>query len=50
MKRNRHSEFSEISDVTMDDIRQMLKVSQADMQSLRRQAMLVAVKVLVGLL
>jgi hypothetical protein len=49
MKRNRHLEFSEISDVTMDDMREILKVSQADMQSLKRQALLVAAKVLVGL-
>jgi hypothetical protein len=48
-KRNRHLQFREISDVSTDNIRQMLKVSQVGMQSLQRLAMLVTVKELAGL-
>jgi hypothetical protein len=49
MERNRHLQFSEISDVSMDDIRQKSEASQIGMQSLKRPAMLVTVKELVGL-
>jgi hypothetical protein len=37
-------EFSEISDVSMDDICQMSEVSQVGVQSLKRLAILVTVK------
>jgi hypothetical protein len=49
MKRNRHLQFSETSDVSMEDIRQMSEASQVDMQSIKRLAVLVTVKELVGL-
>jgi hypothetical protein len=49
MKRSRHLQFSETSDVSMDDIRQMLKASQVGIQSLKRLVMLVTVEELVGL-
>jgi hypothetical protein len=49
MKRNRQLQLSETSDVSMDDIRQLLKASQVDMQSLNRLVVLVTVKELVCL-
>jgi hypothetical protein len=48
-KQNRHLQFSETSDVSMDDIRQMLNASQVGMQSLKKLAMLVTIQELVGL-
>jgi hypothetical protein len=48
MKQTRHLQFSETSDVSMDDIRHMLKASQVGMQSLKRLAMLVTVKELLA--
>jgi hypothetical protein len=48
LKQNRHLQFSETSDVSMDDILHMLKASHVGMQSLKRLAMLAAVEELVG--
>jgi hypothetical protein len=49
MKRNGHLQFSETSDVSMDDIRQMSESSQVGMQSLKGLAMLVIMKEMEGL-
>jgi hypothetical protein len=49
MKQNRHLQPNETSDVSVDDIRQMLKASQVGMQSSKRLAVLVTVEELAGL-
>jgi hypothetical protein len=49
MKRNCQLQLSKTSGMSMDDIRQMLKASEVDMQSLKRLVVLVTVKELVCL-
>lgn len=44
IKRNRHLQFSETPDESMDNIRQTLEASQVGMQSSKRLAMFVTVK------